>query len=100
MDSSHIKAYITGESKPFRNRKGDLSQNVLAVVDFNILFTYVLAGWEGSAADVTVLGYTRDIDGFGANLPISKYYLADASYMSSDITLILYSSGIRYHLKE
>lgn len=100
LDSSHIKAYITGESKPFRNRKGDLSQNVLAVVDFNMLFTYVLAGWEGSAADVTVLGHARDMDGFGANLPLGKYYLADAGYVSSDMTLILYSGGVRYHLRE
>lgn len=100
LDSSYIKAYITGESKLFRNRKGDLSQNVLAVVDFNILFTYILARQEGSVADVTILGYTRDIDSFRANLPIGKYYLADASYVSSDITLILYSSRVRYYLKE
>lgn len=44
LDGSYIKAYIIGESKLFRNRKGDLSQNVLAIVDFNMLFTYVLAG--------------------------------------------------------
>lgn len=100
LDGSHIKAHITGESKPFRNRKGDLSQNVLAVVDFNMLFTYVLAGWEGSAADVTVLGHARDMDNFGRNLPVGKYYLADAGYVSSDMTLIPYSGGVRYHLKE
>ena len=38
-----------------RNRKGDVSQNVLGVVDFHMLFTYVLAGWEGSAHDGRVL---------------------------------------------
>ena len=29
--------------------------NVLAAVDFDLRFTYVLAGWEGSAHDVIVL---------------------------------------------
>lgn len=100
LDSSHIKAYVIGETKPYRNRKGDLSQNVLAVVDFNMLFTYVLAGWEGSVANITVLYHTRDIEGFGANLPPGKYYLADAGYTSTRMTLIPFSSGVRYYLKE
>lgn len=100
LDGSHIKAYVTGESKPWRNRKGVLSQNVLAVVDFNMLFTYVLAGWEGSAADITVLGFARDMEGFGSTLPPEKYYLADAGYISSSMTMIPFSGGVRYHLKE
>lgn len=39
----------------FRGRKSYPSQNVLAVVDFDLRFTYVLAGWEGSAHDSLVL---------------------------------------------
>ena len=39
----------------YRNRKGDLTQNVIAVYDFNLMFTYVLAGWEDSANDLHVL---------------------------------------------
>ncbi|KAK1553497.1 hypothetical protein QYE76_016445 [Lolium multiflorum] len=31
------------------------SQNVLAAVDFGMRFTYVLAGWEGSAHDASIL---------------------------------------------
>lgn len=100
LDGSHIKAHIVGETKPYRNRKGDLSQNVLAVVDFNMLFTYVLAGWEGSAADITVLSYARDMEGFGRNLPKGKYYVADAGYISSDMTMLPFAGGVRYHLKE
>jgi hypothetical protein len=38
----------------FRGRKG-LTQNVLAAVSFDLRFTYVLAGWEGSAHDVLIL---------------------------------------------
>jgi hypothetical protein len=39
----------------FRGRKKDPTQNVMAVVDFDLKFTYVLAGWEGSAHDAHVL---------------------------------------------
>jgi hypothetical protein len=28
---------------------------VLAAIDFDLKFTYVLAGWEGSAHDATIL---------------------------------------------
>jgi hypothetical protein len=39
----------------FRGRKHYTTQNVLAAVDFDLKFTYVLAGWEGSAHDVVIL---------------------------------------------
>ena len=35
----------------FRGRKKEPTQNVMIVVDFDLKFTYVLAGWEGSAHD-------------------------------------------------
>ena len=35
--------------------KGFTSQNVLSVVDFDLKFTYVVAGWEGSVHDARVL---------------------------------------------
>ena len=39
----------------FRGRKNHATQNVMAAVDFNLRFTYVLAGWEGTAHDALVL---------------------------------------------
>ena len=39
----------------FRGRKHNLTQNVMAAVDFDLKFTYVLAGWEGSAHDALIL---------------------------------------------
>ena len=38
-----------------QNRKGFLSQNVMAVVSFDMRFQYVFAGWEGSASDSRIL---------------------------------------------
>jgi hypothetical protein len=35
--------------------KHTTTQNVLAAVDFDLRFTYVLASWEGSAHDALIL---------------------------------------------
>ena len=39
----------------FRGRKPFPTQNVLAAVDFDLRFTYILAGWEGTTHDALVL---------------------------------------------
>jgi hypothetical protein len=38
-----------------RGRKSNPIQNVMATVDFDLKFTYVLARWEGSAHDALIL---------------------------------------------
>jgi hypothetical protein len=38
----------------FRGRKHNPTQNVMAAVDFDLKFTYVLAGWEGSTHDALI----------------------------------------------
>ena len=42
-------------SAAFRGRKQGTIQNVMAAVDFDLKFTHVLAGWEGSAHDALIL---------------------------------------------
>ena len=39
----------------FRGRKDGTTRNVLTTISFNLKFTYVLAGWKGSAHDSRVL---------------------------------------------
>jgi DDE superfamily endonuclease len=56
IDGTHIAASVpTEEHARYRNRKGFLSQSVLAACDFDLNFVYVLPGWEGSAHDGRVL---------------------------------------------
>uniref|UniRef100_A0A8R7PAM6 DUF8040 domain-containing protein n=1 Tax=Triticum urartu TaxID=4572 RepID=A0A8R7PAM6_TRIUA len=56
IDGTHVRAGVTKDVEPsFRGRKAFTTQNVMAAVDFDLRFTYVLAGWEGSAHDATVL---------------------------------------------
>jgi len=59
-------------------------------------FLYVLAGWEGSAYDSRVINLAR-AKGFEA-LP-GRYYVADAGYSNTPITLTPYR-GVRYYLCE
>ena len=52
--------YIEGEvpkavQQAYRNRKGRTSQNILCACDFDMGFTFVAAGWEGTAHDSKVL---------------------------------------------
>ena len=39
----------------FRGRKDGTTQNVLAAISFDLKFTYVWAGWKGSAHDSRML---------------------------------------------
>ncbi len=97
LDGTHISAIIPVQDQgPFRNRKGSLSQNVLCVVDFDLIITFVLVGWEGSAQDSRVLS-----DAISKGLAVfpDKYYLGDAGYGLSEYCLTPYR-GVRYHLKE
>jgi hypothetical protein len=97
MTGTHIPAIVTvASAAPFRNRKGFISQNVLGVCDFDMRFTYILVGWEGSAHDGRVLS---DALQHGFPLVEGKYYLADAGYSLTPNTLTPYR-GVRYHLKE
>ncbi|KAA8524970.1 hypothetical protein F0562_011392 [Nyssa sinensis] len=80
VDGIHFPVMVgVDEQGPFRNKNGFLSQNVLAACSFDMKFHYVLAGWEGSAADLRVLNsaLTRRNK---LQVPEGRYYLVDAKY--------------------
>lgn len=96
-DGTHYAATVPAEeTAAHRNRKGYTSQNVLACCTFDMRFTYVMAGWEGSVADGKLWEIARDRD--LAILP-ERYYLGDAGFPSCDALLVPYR-GVRYHLRE
>lgn len=100
LDGTHIDVWVCGEpNAPYRNRKGTLTQNVLAVCSFDLQFSYILAGWEGSAHDSRVLTDALGLEKGRFDIPPGKYYLGDAGYANSDTLLTPYR-GVRYHLKE
>ena len=56
FDGTHVRASVPIQIQGrFRGRKDGTTQNVLASTTFGLKFTYVLAGWEGSAHDSRVL---------------------------------------------
>ncbi|KAK3205295.1 hypothetical protein Dsin_019341 [Dipteronia sinensis] len=56
IDGTHIPATVMGhDNSSFRDRHGKISQNGLAVCNFDLEFMYVLAGWEGLAHDSKLL---------------------------------------------
>ncbi|KAK8480024.1 hypothetical protein V6N11_051381 [Hibiscus sabdariffa] len=55
IDGTHISAILPpNEQIPYIGRKGVPTQNVMAVCDFNMCFTFVVAGWEGTAHDTRI----------------------------------------------
>ncbi|KAL5582715.1 hypothetical protein UlMin_015157 [Ulmus minor] len=61
--------------------QGDTTWNVLAACDFDLKFTYMLSGWEGSAHDARVLEHaiSEPLNSFPFPPP-GKYYLVDSGY--------------------
>ena len=55
IDGTHMPlSPPTALQSLYRNQKGFLSQNCLCICNFDMLFTYILTGWEGSATDARV----------------------------------------------
>ncbi|KAL4356269.1 hypothetical protein AHAS_Ahas09G0069800 [Arachis hypogaea] len=68
LDGTHIKINVLEADKPrYRNRKCDITTNVLGVVAPDMQFIYVLAGWEGSAADSRALRDALFRNGFSVS---------------------------------
>ncbi|XP_052626775.1 uncharacterized protein LOC111896460 [Lactuca sativa] len=66
----------------YRGRgKGDCYQNVLVICDFNMIFMFVVVGWEGIAHDSRMFSEAlTDRDAPFPFPPTDKYYLFDAAY--------------------
>ena len=93
IDGTHITARVSqSQSKAYRGRKHYTSQNVLAAVDFDLKFTYVLEGWEGSAHDATILSDSMSRPD-RINIPDGKFYLGDAGYACRPGVLLPFQIG-------
>nr|KYP59498.1 Putative nuclease HARBI1 [Cajanus cajan] len=94
IDGTHVRVKVPrSDAARFRGRK-----NVFAACDFDMKFTYVLGGWEGTASDSRILK-----DALSRQdpliIPQGKYYSGDARFMLKRQILTPYR-GVRYHLKE
>ncbi|XP_071681035.1 protein ALP1-like [Lolium perenne] len=100
IDGTHVRASITKDVEHFfRGRKAFATQNVMAAVDFDLRFTYVLAGWEGTSHDALVLADALARER-GLQVPEGKYYLVDAGYYGVKPGFLPPFRNVRYHLNE
>ena len=97
VDGTKIPASVKpGDEGRFRDKKGNLTWNILISANFDLTVSYAMVGFEGSAHDQRVLGHAR---GLGFPIIPGKFYLADAGYKLTTNFLVPYR-GVRYHLKE
>ncbi|KAK6120395.1 hypothetical protein DH2020_045875 [Rehmannia glutinosa] len=101
IDGTIIPAWVPSRKHgTYRSRKGTLAQNVMAACDFNLNFTFVLAGWEGSANDSRVFAEALSNPEYDFPWPPQgKYYVVDSGYANFPGFLSPYR-GERYHLPE
>jgi hypothetical protein len=126
LDGTHIRVALhPNEQVRYIGKSGIPTQNVLAICDFDMRFTYVSVGQPGSVHDTTVLYNAMKVDQqffphppqsknfsflhnlhyllFSVNMMyylfVDKYYVVDAGYPNRVGYLAPYK-GERYHLPE
>ncbi|KAL8106144.1 hypothetical protein AgCh_029810 [Apium graveolens] len=99
IDGTHVRVKVSSAEAPkYRGRKDYPTQNILGTCTFDLKFSYVLAGWEGTASDSRIIknALTRN---HCPKIPEGKYYLVDAGFMLKSGLITPYRR-VRYHLKE
>ncbi|XP_047961537.1 putative nuclease HARBI1 [Salvia hispanica] len=99
LDGMHTNVCVPlADISRYRNRKGQITTNTLAICDQRLRFVYLLPGWEGSAGDARILrdAVTRSL---GLQVPKGCYYLCDNAYSNCEGFVTPYK-GVRNHLKE
>ncbi|KAL7225288.1 hypothetical protein ACSBR1_020634 [Camellia fascicularis] len=78
------------DQMPYRDRKVNTTQNVMATCSFDMKFTFVYTGWEGSAHDsrIFVEALTITTTDFPHQTP-NKYYLVDIGYTNMPELIVM-----------
>ena len=101
LDGTHIHVSLSrDEQVRYIGKTGIPTQNVFAVCDFDMHFTYVAAGQPGSYHDTSVLYHAFQVhEEHFPHPPQGKYYVVDAGYPNRPGYLAPYK-GERYNLPE
>ncbi|XP_035551106.1 uncharacterized protein LOC118349685 [Juglans regia] len=101
-----VAPYIQGNPKhypwfeatnAYLSRHQQVSQNVLAACDFDMKFTFIYAGWEGTAHDARLFMDALSLPGIDFSLPPEGYYyLVDSAFPCTRGFMPLYPR-VRYH---
>jgi hypothetical protein len=56
IDGTHVRASVPKKMEVvFRGRKSHATQNVMTTIDFDLWFTFMMVGWEGTTHDALIL---------------------------------------------
>ncbi|KAK2403074.1 hypothetical protein QL285_052545 [Trifolium repens] len=101
IDGTHIPACIPeADQMRYRGRKGIPTFNVMASCDFDMCFTFISVGWEGSAHDTRVFLHAINTPTLNfPKPPQGRYYLVDKGYPDKEGYLVPYPK-VRYHLSQ
>ena len=94
LNDTYINVQVPLADAPrYRNRKGHITINTLAVCNRHLRFVYVLSGWERSIGDLRILrdAISRPL---GLKVPKSKTYIIVPSLQF--VELFLYFLGCYY----
>ncbi|KAM0058325.1 putative harbinger transposase-derived nuclease domain-containing protein [Helianthus debilis subsp. tardiflorus] len=103
IDGTHVRALVPLNEQPkYIGRKGYATQNIMDVCDFNMCFTFVWAGWEGTAHDTRIFNEALERPELQFPHPTGdKYYVVDAGYPNTRGYLAPYKgTNIRYHIPD
>ncbi|WVZ71266.1 hypothetical protein U9M48_019874 [Paspalum notatum var. saurae] len=99
IDGTHVPVVVpSSKLVQHMGRKGITTQNVLAICDFNMRFTFGVTGWPGSVHDMRVFNDALEkyADKF-PHPPEGKFYQVDLGYPNRPSFLTPYK-GAKYHL--
>ncbi|KAL3720411.1 hypothetical protein ACJRO7_005259 [Eucalyptus globulus] len=101
IDGTHVDVTVARSQQiPYRGRRGNTTQNVLCVCSFDMKFTFVYSGWEGSANDCRVLSAALATPQLQfPRPPPGKYYVVDSGYAAQSGFLTPFRRE-RYHLND
>ncbi|XP_030930823.1 putative nuclease HARBI1 [Quercus lobata] len=101
IDGTYISAWApTSKLVSYRNRKATITHNIMCACDFDMKFTFVYMGWEGTANDSRV--FLDALQRLENNFPwplSGGYYLVDPGYPCTLGFLPPYHTE-RYHLRD
>lgn len=87
LDGTHIRVSLSPEEQVrYIGKTGIATQNVLAVCDFDMRFTYVAAGQPGALHDTSVLYHAMEVDAeVFPHPPQGKKIFCPGSILSSNV---------------
>ncbi|KAG8372299.1 hypothetical protein BUALT_Bualt12G0051800 [Buddleja alternifolia] len=101
IDGTHIEACIPiPQQIPYRGKKVEPTQNVIAACSFDLCFTFVMCGWEGTTNDSRIFFECITNPENKFPMPVGdKYYLVDSGFTNMP-GFLAPIRGERYHLND